>query len=366
MNETNDEIAALRQELAELRATVAGLRPQSTPAVVDPDTPTSRRTALKSLAVGAAGVVVGTGLLRPESAAAAAATMQTETQNNSTASTEVRMANTTAKTAFVVQDSTFDATTSNIPAALLSYSAVRAGVLGMTATPGSATTFGSALAAGVVGYAFQGGGIGMIAQSDNGTPLVAKGSSGSTFTSTNSNKAPIEMSTTGINQNPYVKGTHPNGELYLEGTTGQATLWFGPGTGEFYRLAGPELAGGLTVLAAPVRVYDSRAGKTPTNVTKGALAAGASRAVDVKNNSSGVPAHARAVVANLTVVGPAGAGYLAAYPTGVANPGTSSLNYVARQTVANGITCSLGTGESLTVFTSQTADFLVDVIGYYL
>jgi hypothetical protein len=56
----------------------------------------------------------------------------------------------------------------------------------------------------------------------------------------------------------------------------------------------------------------------------------------------GVPVDAAAVSFNFTVVRTQGLGYLAAYPQGEAWGGTSSLNYVAGQIVANNAVIALG------------------------
>ena len=85
-----------------------------------------------------------------------------------------------------------------------------------------------------------------------------------------------------------------------------------------------------------------------------------------------VPAAAGAVVANVTVVGPAAAGYLSAYPTGGAAPASSNLNFTTNQTVANLVTVATGTSggdASISVIVGSgtaptTADVIVDVEGY--
>ena len=72
-----------------------------------------------------------------------------------------------------------------------------------------------------------------------------------------------------------------------------------------------------------------------------------------------------AIFANLTVVAPAGSGFAQLYPPGV-RPGTSSINYVTGQTLANA--AFVGTGavlgqHAVRLYTSRDAWFLVDVTG---
>ena len=80
----------------------------------------------------------------------------------------------------------------------------------------------------------------------------------------------------------------------------------------------------------------------------------------------GVPVGATAVSFNFTVVRTGGLGYLATYPQGESWPGTSTLNYVAGQIVANNAAIGLGATGELTVFVSGSqADLIIDINGYY-
>jgi hypothetical protein len=131
------------------------------------------------------------------------------------------------------------------------------------------------------------------------------------------------------------------------------------------KLAGPNTAGQLHVLASPVRVYDSRPGEPPTAIgPKVPTEINVVRIVNTSGNASGVPANARAVLINLTIIGPQGPGFGSAWATGPF-PGTSSVNFAAGQTV--GATTVVGCGPSATiqVLTNAVADFVVDVIGFY-
>ena len=82
---------------------------------------------------------------------------------------------------------------------------------------------------------------------------------------------------------------------------------------------------------------------------------------------TGVPAGASAVVVNLTVAGPADAGFVTAYPTGVARPLASSINVdSARSTIANLATVPIGAGGTIDVFSQMMTDLVADVQGYYV
>ena len=107
------------------------------------------------------------------------------------------------------------------------------------------------------------------------------------------------------------------------------------------------------VSLTPVRLADTR----PTPV-----AAGQVLQVPVAGRG-GVPAGAKAVVANVTLVGAAAPGYATVFPCGTV-PDTSSVNYLAGGTVANEVIAKLSPTGSICVFTSATANVLVDVAGY--
>jgi hypothetical protein len=105
----------------------------------------------------------------------------------------------------------------------------------------------------------------------------------------------------------------------------------------------------------PVRVADTR----PTPVAAGQF-------VEVKvAGRAGVPADAKAVIANVTLVGAAAPGFATVYPCGTV-PDASSVNYraVTNEAVANEVIAKLSPTGSICVFTSAAANVLVDVAGY--
>jgi CSLREA domain-containing protein len=112
----------------------------------------------------------------------------------------------------------------------------------------------------------------------------------------------------------------------------------------------------------PVRVLDSR---TPTGGWNARLAAGASREVTVRGVST-VPVAATAVVANVTVTDSDSNSFLSVWPSGVARPGSSNLNFAARETIANGVIVPVGADGKLSVATAVgTTHVVIDVVGYF-
>ena len=120
---------------------------------------------------------------------------------------------------------------------------------------------------------------------------------------------------------------------------------------------------------APVRICDTRGGNPsglspPASQCNGStIAAGGALSVNVAGNF-GVPANAAAVVLNVTVVGPAGPGFITAYPTGASRPTASNINYVANKTVPNLVEVGIGNGGDVSFYSSNASDLIVDVEGY--
>ena len=79
--------------------------------------------------------------------------------------------------------------------------------------------------------------------------------------------------------------------------------------------------------------------------------------------TSGVPVDALAVVLNLTVVNPAGPGFVAAYPAGSTVPPTS-IDYTAGQVVPNLVEVGTGTSGDVSFYSSNETDLVVDIEGY--
>ncbi len=82
----------------------------------------------------------------------------------------------------------------------------------------------------------------------------------------------------------------------------------------------------------------------------------------------GVPAAARAVAANVTIVFPGAAGYLTLFPPGISSQ-TSTINFNAGAIRANNATFTLGPSGTVSVFcgiANAGAHLLIDVVGYYM
>ncbi|MDH5243333.1 MAG: S8 family serine peptidase [Chloroflexota bacterium] len=121
--------------------------------------------------------------------------------------------------------------------------------------------------------------------------------------------------------------------------------------------------GGSWFPVTPIRRLDTRIGSG----LSGRFLDGKPRSFTVTGN--GVPSDALAVTGNLTVTGATGAGYVAIGPMMGSTATTSTINFAAGRTLANGVTVRLGTGGTIAALfqgPSGSATHLVfDVTGYY-
>ena len=79
----------------------------------------------------------------------------------------------------------------------------------------------------------------------------------------------------------------------------------------------------------------------------------------------GIPLDASAVVLNVTVVDALGAGYVNVFPCGSSVPLSSNVNYSTGRTVANLVVAQVGADGQVCIYTSSSADLIVDVNAYF-
>ena len=89
------------------------------------------------------------------------------------------------------------------------------------------------------------------------------------------------------------------------------------------------------------------------------------------DGACGIPANARALAVNVTVMSPTALGTLVLFPGNYPSPGTSSINFGAGALLTNNTVLSLstdGTGKYAllaTVVGNGTAHAAIDVFGYF-
>ena len=376
-----DELAALRTEVAQLRAgnqpTIASAptteaAPAAMPAV-------SSRRRLLALAGGAAAaaVVAGTvGSSSPVAAAnnsfmifAGAANANTATASVAAVGTvlDYTLANSlTDANLFTVQE--IGLNNSTYLAAVAGYAGTNAvtGVYGYTNKFNGNGLVGRATAnTGPSGYAVwglcDGSGYAVVGESTSGVDLFASGTGRLRLDS----HLPV---------GPPLVGSFSKGEIITDAT---ASVWFcyaGGEPGSWRKIAGATTAGALHLIE-PVRVADTRKAGFG-----GVLSAGFNRVVNVVNGidlntgvvnaTNVVPAGATGVVCNLTVVNAASYGYLGATPGNASSLKASNVNWVTGgpATVANGATVKLANDRQIKVWAGGggSCNYLVDIQGYYL
>lgn len=160
---------------------------------------------------------------------------------------------------------------------------------------------------------------------------------------------------------------HEPGDL-VEDASGALWLCVAAGTpGAWRKIAGPSTAGAFHVLPAPVRVYDSRPGTSPSQGPKTPLSGNLARAIDCTVNNSKVPVGATAVSLTVLLVNAAQAnGNLTIWANGAARPaantavwGTGSGRYTTTTI------CALDAAAKIQASASTTTDLVLDVVGYY-
>jgi hypothetical protein len=114
---------------------------------------------------------------------------------------------------------------------------------------------------------------------------------------------------------------------------------------------------------APSRLLDTRIG---FGAPQAKIGPGGVLSLPVTGRNGVPPSMVAAVVLNVTVTGPTAGSYLTVYPTGVARPRSSSVNFPAGWTGANSVTAAVGDGGRIDIYNNAgSADVIVDISGYY-
>ena len=120
--------------------------------------------------------------------------------------------------------------------------------------------------------------------------------------------------------------------------------------------------GALYYPISPTRMADSRI----DSGINGPVSASEPVTLSISVNSWYVPTNAQAITGNLTVTGEPYAGSASITPFAKTVPVTSTLNFPAKDTRANGFVSALGSGSLGVDFVGRgTAQFIVDVTGYF-
>ncbi|MEO1055880.1 MAG: hypothetical protein AAFY28_03105 [Actinomycetota bacterium] len=120
------------------------------------------------------------------------------------------------------------------------------------------------------------------------------------------------------------------------------------------------------VLFAPGRLLDTR----PDQPTIDGVGAGIGRrsatqetVIEVAGRH-GIPTDAAAAIFNVAAVDPSDRGYVSLYPCDATRPGTSTVNFAAGQTTANGAVVRLSEQGTVCAYAHRATDLILDVSGY--
>jgi hypothetical protein len=114
------------------------------------------------------------------------------------------------------------------------------------------------------------------------------------------------------------------------------------------------------VPVTPTRFVDTRQGLGGSQ-----LHAGETLVMPVAGRSPVPPSGAVAVAINVTVTNPSSVGFLTVWPSGKDRPVASNLNYVAQETVANLVIVGVGSDGAVSVYSQQSTDVVIDVVGWF-
>ena len=124
--------------------------------------------------------------------------------------------------------------------------------------------------------------------------------------------------------------------------------------------------GSVFVAVDPCRVVDTRNAPGPYGGPP--LSTNVVRAFDIDGGPcAGIPAGAAAYSLNIGAIVPPADGFLAAWPTGTAQPTVSALNFLAAEVVANAAIVPSGTGGAIDVLVNiGPTHIYIDINGYFM
>lgn len=358
LDELRNDIAQLRAELDELRRAPAPPVAISAPSMPQEAPPISRRHALRTAGVVAAGALAG-GIATVASAGPAAAATGNFTGDPAvTADAQTG----TGVAATSVSGSAITAITSAQTNAAVE--AINPNYFGVSAT-GTIGLVGTATAVGTTGLR------GIADSTTSGSGGSFSGPNGVTI---NGSMVTAQLEPSAGGPPTLINRAYNQGALVVDNA---GALWYcvtsgTPGT--WRQLSGATTAGAFHPVT-PGRVYDSRCAQpSPGPISSGGvrlLSVAAQR--DINNgtitNANFIPANATAVFANVAVVNTVGSGYLTINPGGVTTVSASTINWgTSDQTQSNGVSLTLDNIRQVTVIAGGpgATDFLIDVFGYWL
>ena len=202
---------------------------------------------------------------------------------------------------------------------------------------------------GVIGTSNGSAGAGLLGTTDTGYGVIGSSTGGYALYAAGNGRIGLDSHVAG-NDAPS-SGNYQLGDI-LRDSTGNVWCCVVAGSpGTFRKVAGPSSAGSFHFLAVPFRAYDSRPSGAPATGVKAPLVAIAARSLGL---SSIVPPGTIGVALNVAIVSIVSPGYIAVYATGIAYPGTSSVNWTTTgQILSNFVFSAVSASASLELYCGQ-------------
>jgi hypothetical protein len=171
----------------------------------------------------------------------------------------------------------------------------------------------------------------------------------------------------------YYSSVVANAAIVPAGTNGGINVYVVDPTDVLIDINGyfaPPLSSGLEFYpVTPCRIADTRTfAEFPGQFGPPSMAGGATRTFGILSSpcAAGIPATAAAYSLNFTAVPPAGGAEsnLTTWPTGLAMPNVSTLNYYS-SVVANAAVVPAGTNGAINAYVVDPTDLLIDIDGYF-
>jgi hypothetical protein len=127
--------------------------------------------------------------------------------------------------------------------------------------------------------------------------------------------------------------------------------------------------GGVTTyLSTPIRLLDARTSPGTALVTRAPLGGNETYAFTVAGlGGSGIPSTAQGLIANVTVLGPSGAGNLSLFPAPGPGPSVASMTFGSPGLfLANGVNVAIGTAGQIEIQNQSngTTPLVLDAVAY--
>jgi serine protease len=166
--------------------------------------------------------------------------------------------------------------------------------------------------------------------------------------------------------------TVPNMVMVPIGSGGQVTFYNNTGSTDvvvdlegYFAAEATGSTSGSYVPLAPARITDTRPDSQEPN-SGDTLGPGSTLDVQVAGAGDVPSAGVTAALLNVTVTDTTSSSFLAVYPQGTAYPGSSNLNWLGGETVANRVVVPVGTSGEVELFNNAgSTDVVVDVDGYF-